>query len=100
VVRRWRRRCRSPWTAHGEALRAHFEAAAARNELTVPVVVHVDTDSDTFRTCGERGGRSEFVTLGDGLVEAAVLVTPLPDDGAEPLQRLAPPAELGVLEAR
>ena len=50
------------WTAYGEALRTHIEAAAARTELTIPVVINIDTD--TFRPYAERGSCSEFVTLG------------------------------------
>jgi hypothetical protein len=55
--------------------------------------------ADTFRPHAERGGLSEFVTLGDDWVEEALLVTPLPGDGVEPLERLEPPAEPAEVEA-
>ena len=87
----------SDWTAYGEALRTHIEAVAARSELTVPVVVHVDID--TFRPYAEHGGLFEFVTLGDDWIEEAVLATPLPGNGVEPLQRLEPPAGQAEREA-
>lgn len=87
----------SDWTAYGEALRTRIEAAAARSELTIPVVVHIDID--TFRPYAERGGLFEFVTLGDDWIEEAVLATPLPGNGVEPLQRLEPPAGQAESEA-
>ena len=78
-------------------MRACIEAVAARTELTLPVVVHVDTD--TFRPYAERGGPGEFVILSDDWVGEAVRVTPLPGNGVEPLQRLEPPAERAEIEA-
>jgi hypothetical protein len=87
----------SDWTAYGEALRNHIEGAAARTELTIPVVINVNTD--TFRPYAERGSCSEFVTLGSDWVDEAVLATPLPGNGVEPLERLERPAGPAELEA-
>jgi hypothetical protein len=70
------------------------KAPAARlTQLRVPV--EVDVDLDTFRTDAERGEPSDFVALSHELVDDAILVTPLPRDGLEPLQRRESAARAG-----